>query len=245
MFKKKIIFNLNLELIQNIRFALALMEKDILLVLDRGHKDKFDYLSSFFKIKIRYKNKKKIIKKANKFIFFDHKKPEIGFYDVSLPLVFPEKMIYLCSQFEKKDIKFSFNGLITKKRETVINDWLKKSISKSSKLNVDKNFSNKETRILNSTNGRKFPIKCWDADYFKIIQGSKFVLCPNGDYVWTYRFFEAIACGAIPIVEEAAPCYKDFFFYTFKTPYNKILYLEEKVEKNLFILKENFTFKNL
>jgi hypothetical protein len=39
---------------------------------------------------------------------------------------------------------------------------------------------------------------------------SQFVLCPPGDYVWSYRFFEACLCGAIPIIHDVAPVYEGF-----------------------------------
>ena len=39
------------------------------------------------------------------------------------------------------------------------------------------------------------------AQYWDMMQRAKYVLCPDGDFVWTYRFFEAVACGAIPIIE--------------------------------------------
>ena len=36
---------------------------------------------------------------------------------------------------------------------------------------------------------------------FRLLR-SKFVLWPNRDYIWSYRFFETVMSGAIPIVEE-------------------------------------------
>ena len=49
-----------------------------------------------------------------------------------------------------------------------------------------------------------------DDDYFRRLGRSEFVLCPNGDYLWSYRFFEAVLCGAIPIIENWTDVYAGF-----------------------------------
>lgn len=72
--------------------------------------------------------------------------------------------------------------------------------------------------IWSSERGRSFPIKAWDEDYFRLLSQAEFVLCPSGDFVWTYRFFEAILCGAIPIVQAACPLYEGFHFLRADTP---------------------------
>jgi len=41
----------------------------------------------------------------------------------------------------------------------------------------------------------------FDADFFCIMKLSRFTLCPAGDAPWSMRFFEAIMCGSIPILE--------------------------------------------
>ena len=43
-----------------------------------------------------------------------------------------------------------------------------------------------------------------------MLADSEAVLCPSGDYVWSYRFFEACLCGAMPLVEQASPLYDGF-----------------------------------
>ena len=65
-----------------------------------------------------------------------------------------------------------------------------------------------------SDKGRLFPGKAWDDEYFKMLLRSKFVLCPAGDFVWTYRFFESIMCGAIPITEGYCSSYEGFRYFT-------------------------------
>ena len=67
--------------------------------------------------------------------------------------------------------------------------------------------------LRSSCRGRRFPIKAWDSDYYAVLLRSQCVLCPNGEYTWSYRFFEAALCGAIPIIEEDCPVYRGFRYY--------------------------------
>jgi hypothetical protein len=62
---------------------------------------------------------------------------------------------------------------------------------------------------LRSDDRRFVPTKADPADrtvfddvYFETLSQSMFTLCPRGDLPWSMRFFEAIMCGSIPIVED-------------------------------------------
>lgn len=61
---------------------------------------------------------------------------------------------------------------------------------------------------------------------------SQFVVCPNGTFVWTYRFFEAALCGAIPIVEDTCDLYEGFVFYRMSDPVAKLIWTHEIAEHN-------------
>jgi integrase len=67
-----------------------------------------------------------------------------------------------------------------------------------------------DVTVWSSERGRRFPTKAWDEEYFQLLADSEHVLCPSGDYQWSYRFFEACLCGAVPIVEQASPLYDGF-----------------------------------
>jgi hypothetical protein len=67
-----------------------------------------------------------------------------------------------------------------------------------------------DVTLWSSERGRRFPTKAWDEAYFRMLADSESVLCPSGDYVWSYRFFEACLCGAMPLVEQASPLYDGF-----------------------------------
>ncbi len=56
--------------------------------------------------------------------------------------------------------------------------------------------------LINFTDkGREIPKDYLDIAYYRTMCQSRFTLCPVGDFKWTYRFFEAIMCKSIPIVE--------------------------------------------
>jgi hypothetical protein len=72
--------------------------------------------------------------------------------------------------------------------------------------------------FVTSDRGWRHPTKAWDPQYFQLLSNSQFVLCPDGRYVWTYRFFEAVLCGAIPIIQNWCPLYDGFRYYTMDDP---------------------------
>ena len=50
---------------------------------------------------------------------------------------------------------------------------------------------------------KEHPVKqrnYFDEKYFKTLSRSKFCLCPAGDQLWSMRFYEALLCKSIPIV---------------------------------------------
>jgi hypothetical protein len=104
--------------------------------------------------------------------------------NIRIPLTFPNYILnYTNSLIKEKSIDYNFIGTLSNKR-----NWVKK-------------FS-KNSVIKQSTYGRdinkKYKI---DEDYFDILSKSKFTITPTGDCPWSYRFFEAILCLSIPILE--------------------------------------------
>lgn len=95
--------------------------------------------------------------------------------------------------------------------------------------------------LASSTIGRHFPEKSWDDNYFNQMSNTKFVLCPNGDFGWTYRFLEAIMCGAIPIVEGEAEMYYGFHYYKMGDQTTKYVYDRELVFENYDLALDRFT----
>src|SRR5690606_17178093 len=154
---------------------------------------------------------------------------------------------------DERKYRFTFAGLITKSRHDLIAQWIKSNItSEPFKLPVTDSFFNKKRSklysflnidstisktigdliIWSSNRGRKFPIKSWDDDYFKVLGNSEFVLCPSGVFTWSYRFFESVLCGAIPIVEADCKAYEGFRFKYFSDDSSTFVWSKEDAEHN-------------
>lgn len=92
-----------------------------------------------------------------------------------------------------------------------------------------------------SGKGRVLPGKAWDENYFKMLTQSRFVLCPVGDCVWTYRFFESAMCGAIPIVEASCASYQGFRYFTMEDDISTLKWSAEIAEYNFNLCRERLT----
>ena len=67
---------------------------------------------------------------------------------------------------------------------------------------------------------------------------SKFVLCPAGDSPWSFRFYEVLMCGSIPIVESRHHTYRTISEYKFD--YKYILCFKHNInDYNEEIIKHN------
>lgn len=100
------------------------------------------------------------------------------------------------------------------------------------KNNSDNQSKNVQYRIIEEN---KF--------YFSSMRKSKFVLCPAGDSPWSFRFYETLMCGSIPIVE----CYKHTFRTELESRIKYYYMLKDKVLYNIpyeYYVNENTkTFK--
>jgi pyruvyltransferase len=136
-------------------------------------------------------------------------------------LIFPSSMISMISGLSKdKRYEYYFKGLITDSRK-----WVH-------------NFQSSSSLIQNSTYGRDFSKKySYDMDYYTNMSLSKFVICPVGGCPWSYRFFEAIMCFAIPIMEKNTidKYCKDYTYFEVGDTY---IYSHEVALKNYTIFLE-------
>jgi hypothetical protein len=137
-------------------------------------------------------------------------------------LIFPEFINRVFGNYEKY-YDISFRGLITPKRKKFFDLFAKK-------------YPDIKSIIINSKNGRDKSKKSFDEDYFELMAVSKFVLCPDGDFKWSYRFFEAILCNAIPVIENDCPLYKGYKFYRLG---DKLIYKDEYIKHNLLKISKD------
>lgn len=247
-------------LLQNIRFVHALMESDYGIYIPKEESEKFILLKKFFKVDF--------VDECDDFmilqdIVYDHAVPTTSIGFIKRPLIFPHAMFHYCRSLwrVRRPIKFLFVGLQTSKRKVVLFDWLDRY-----KFDMVLQNTNPILKIYNdifgffqrkdvvqyktsmgkivfifSDRGRVFPIKTFDKDYFAALSSSQFALCPNGDFVWSYRFFEAIMCGVIPIVEEICEAYDGFRFKRMDENPRDFIYSIEDAEYNFSLCRERLT----
>jgi hypothetical protein len=204
----------------------------------------------------------------SKYIRISHEKPITAFSNLERPLVFPMAMVNKCYSLwsDKREYRFSFAGLITESRRDLMREWVLRNFDSdlpdsitstnywwASLLpgRIKKFIPNKTTKIerrvgeltfWSSNFGRLFPGKSWDEEYFKLLSESQFVLCPKGDCVWSYRFYEAILCGAIPIVEDTCFAMSDFIFYHTSDEAQTLEWNKDIALHNFNVMKNKFTF---
>ncbi len=248
--------------IQEIRAIQALSDINIDLHIDKNEAYKFFILKKKFNMVFKIPRKEENAIDYDEIITIDHSIPNTSIFSISKPLIYSKKITsYLKSKWpDKRRYKFSFSGLITAQRKIKLENWINTNGNKKieirdntlilrviRKINNYINVGNiliqqyDDFYLWSSTKGRTFPIKTWDENYYEFILKSEFVLCPSGDYIWTYRFFEAIMCGAIPVVEETCQSYDGFKFYMMNEDKNIIRYDKEIVDYNFELLVNRLT----
>jgi hypothetical protein len=132
----------------------------------------------------------------------NHRNCVVDFKEFQLGLKYPKSYIRAIDDLPKeKKYEFCFIGYFGKSREKLL-----------------KKFQNKNSHILNSSNGRKVESKYrFDKEYFSKMSSSRYCLVPNhdGDWynhddAWTYRFVESLLCKSIPILFRETPLGKNF-----------------------------------
>ncbi len=238
-------------LIQEVRAIHAISELKIKINIDVSDEHKFNLLKYHFDMNYSLGLQDGL--DIFDVIEIDHSKPLTSIFSITKPLIFPKVITdYLKQRWPKsRKYEFGFSGLITSEREDVIEKWLlaanhRPSILKHEtisfkikrklflKLNIRKPLIKKFGKLFisSSNRGRIFPGKSWDDNYYNFLLRSKFILCPSGIYIWTYRFFESILCGAIPVVEKSAPCYNGFIYYKMDEELCNIKWSKEIIEYN-------------
>jgi hypothetical protein len=215
-------------LIQQIRLAHAMAESAFEIAVEADQLDKFSVLRDRFGL--RMATARPDDPSLTPFVTIDHKTPSTAVGTVVRPLIFPRAIVDHCRTLwpATRAHRYSFAGLLTDARRALLEGWMATRSGGPARLAAKTRFgdflrrqligwwgADRQRRIgdvtlWSSERGRRFPTKAWDEEYFQMLADSEHVLCPSGDYQWSYRFFEACLCGAIPIVEEASPLYSGF-----------------------------------
>jgi hypothetical protein len=76
-------------------------------------------------------------------------------------------------------------------------------------------------------------------EYMKVLMDTKFVACPRGNNVETFRFYEALECGCIPIFTELPRALEDSnIAFLPITSWEQCAYLIKTFEKDTDALYE-------
>lgn len=249
--------------IQELRAIHAISESGVDVLIPKKQEVKFKMLKKKFNMKYKVSDKDAVFK-MSEVLSINHETPKTGINELNKPLIFPLVITSYCKTLWKEErcFKYTFAGLITQSRNELISNWVKNNItSEKFSLPITDSFKNKwrskffnffnidstvslkigELVIWSSNRGRKFPIKAWDDEYFKVLGQSKFVLCPSGVCIWSYRFFESILCGAIPIVDENCEAYEGFRFKYLSEDASTFVWSQEDAEFNYKLCIERIT----
>jgi hypothetical protein len=246
--------DMSFNLIQQVRLAHALAESDFPIVIPAAESPKFALLKEKFGMRFLAGDYGDINLSPHLRILHDEPSTSIG--DLNRPLIFPHAITSYCRALwsHKREHRYSFAGLVTPSRQDLIQSWIAANVTgrpidlRSQGATLASKIRRKlfalggfdDTRrvqigdlmLWSSTRGRRFPIKSWDDKYANVLAHSQFVLCPSGDHVWSYRFFESLLCGAIPIVETRCPAYEGFRFLTFDDRVDNVAWSETDAEHN-------------
>lgn len=263
---KSLYLDLPFHLIQSIRLSHALMETSYDVYLPLEHEEKFSALKKYFAVNYKLTSEPLVPLPGLRIV---HSEPQTYVGSIAYPLIFPQSIFSYCREqwAENRENRFAFAGLITNSRKLVLEKWIIENSNGKSvnlKTNVQPSFFSKvkakalglcgikpepkavkrrfkEVIFWASQRGRVFPFKSWDDEYFKLLSHTQFVLCPNGDYIWSYRFFEAIMCGAIPIVESDCSAYDGFRFRSMAESAKDMVWSQEDAEYNFKMCRERLT----
>lgn len=255
--------DLPLRYVQALRLVHAIMESDYLVHLSEADADKFAHIRELFGLRYRVGRGAVVLPGVE--ISHDEPRTQIG--SISRALIFPHGTFEHCRSLwpEHRPTRYLFAGHITARRHASLNRWVRRTLG-GARLKLPRNdgwrqsLRRKLERLVGrrrtpatykaefgelvlwaSESGRHFPTKIWDRDYYEQMAKAQFVLCPDGECVWTYRFYESVMCGAMPIVENPCPAYEGFQYATMADDPVQLEWSEAVAQANYERAKERLT----
>lgn len=189
--------HLDTNLLQVFRLAHAIAEAGVPVAIDREHRDRWAHVRRHLGRVPTASWRRGDPLDA----IVDHATPRTAVGHVERPLVLPHAMTARCEQLwaDRRPVAISFAGLMTPQRTEALAPLV--------------DHFGEEFRVVATKAGRSWPGKAWDEEYYEVLGRSRLVACPDGDYVWTYRFFESALCGAVPVIQNDCPQYDGFRFH--------------------------------
>jgi hypothetical protein len=237
------------------------MESDYRVYVPAEHVDKFSRLREVFGVSfsVGIDNVPELPA-----VTVSHAEPRTSVGSLQRPLIFPHVITRYCRSLWSADrtARFCFAGLVTDRRREVLAEWVSRALPGTRALLTDRTLLGRLKTVAgralgnpggrppvasgdfvfwSSDRGRHFPGKSWDDDYHALLARSQFVLCPSGDHVWSYRFFEAALCGAIPIVEQDCPAYEGFTYRRMNEPLQDARWDRQDALRNFAVCLERLT----
>jgi hypothetical protein len=179
----------------------------------------------------------------------DHSLPNTtlkGYFEA--PLIFPKcinDIFFL--PFEKKIDKIYFRGLFTYVRLIEMSKLLIqlseykaffKMIFNVLMFRFEFVVSSGKVFMKFTKRGRVSNFKYIDVEYFKEMSRYKYVFCPSGDFIWTYRFYEAIQVGSLPLCLKNVKLYNEFNYLNFTS--FSFINDSKTIKYNLLLFKKKF-----
>jgi hypothetical protein len=232
-----------MHLIQSIRLCHAIMESDYVIHVAAADQGKFAYLRNFFDLRYEIGNVGVPLLLG---VTVWHEQPCTWIGEVERPLVFPESVVTRSRSLWgiARRLRFSFRGFLGSTRKAALTSWIA-SVTGNRIRSVDWGGPFEDLdhglHVELSHAGRGYPEKAWDESYLRLLANSEFVLCPAGDYGWSYRFFEAILCGAIPIAEKACAAYEGFLYRLMSDEPHTLLWSQEVADHNFRLASQKLT----
>ena len=223
------------DVLQTVRAAHALSEAGAVLAVTPEERPRFEWLGQWFSVRYQADDNAPRLE-----IGVDHLRPRVVVGCVERPLLFAHAIFdeYRAHWTSERPVRFSFAGLGTPTRRTALNGW---AAANGLRMPSALRRKSRELEVTFTRAGRKWPEKGWDPGYVGALARTQFAVCPNGDSVWTYRFFEAAGAGAIPVVEEGCELYEGFVFHTFDDDARGLEWTRGAAEHNAALVRRRLT----
>ncbi|PRD42552.1 hypothetical protein C5748_15740 [Phyllobacterium phragmitis] len=258
--------DLPFDLLQTLRLVHAISEAGFRICIEPGEEKKLVLLKKIFGLdyKVGMSGARKVSG-----LYIDHMTPVSRIGSIERALIMPAAIFRHCQERwpEHRGVDVSFAGLLTDSRRTAINEWLHLSgleqlsvpdkkptylgtiarkVARKAGISIADYVGTENVKIYMSDQGRVFPRKSWNTGYYDLLLNSKFVLCPSGDFknngiAWTYRFFEAVICGALPVVEEPCDAYEGFRYRLMNAPLESLQWSRADAKHNFDLAQQRLT----
>lgn len=241
---------LRLRLIQQWRMLQALAESDFSFSVPWQQKENVEFLQQFFDVPLSFADD---IDVAGHLLQLDTFKPWCAIAGLRRTLIYPHQILRHCRGLwpTSRRVRFGFAGFAHRSRHQILDEWhvrwfgrpLVPNLLKQSD-ELSKHLRNElfaSVAVVYSKAGRRFPGKVWDDAYYEFLVNSTMTLCPDGEEIWTYRFFEAMLCGSVPIVQSDCLVYKGFRYGFLTDDPSTIDCSPEVVAHNFRLCRERLT----